>query len=99
MAFRRSGGLGIVVETRPQGEARMPFQFHHIHLRSPDPDATAAFYRTMFAAEITRSVYPAGSQYAGLPKLGMVVGGQRILIHPTPPSGPVGAAPQAPYYG
>ena len=77
----------------------MPFQFHHIHLRSPDPEATAEFYRKMFAAEVTRAVYPAGSPYAGLPKLAMMLGGQRILIHPTPPNRPVGAAPQAPYYG
>ena len=28
------------------------FTYDHIHLRSPDPEATAAFYATMFGAEI-----------------------------------------------
>lgn len=77
----------------------MRFEFHHIHMRSPDPAATAEYYQKMFGAEIARSTYPAGSQYAGMPKLAMNVGGQRILIHPGSPRGPNGAPPQAPYFG
>ena len=67
------------------------FRFHHIHLRSPDPEATADYYEKMFGAEIARSIYPAGSQYAGKPKLAMTLGGQRILIAPAHPSKPNGA--------
>jgi lactoylglutathione lyase len=74
------------------------FRFHHIHLRSPDPEATAGYYEKMFGAEIVRSIYPAGSQYAGKPKLAMTVGGQRILLAPAHPSKPNGA-PEAPYFG
>ena len=74
------------------------FRFHHIHLRSPDPEATADYYQRMFGAEIARSTYPAASQYAGKPKLAMNVGGQRILIAPAHPSKPNGA-PEAPYFG
>jgi lactoylglutathione lyase len=74
------------------------FSFHHIHLRSPDPEATAGYYEKMFGAEITRSTYPATSQYAGKPKLAMNLGGQRILIAPPHPSRPNGA-PQPPYFG
>jgi catechol 2,3-dioxygenase-like lactoylglutathione lyase family enzyme len=33
------------------------YQYDHVHLRSPDPDATARFFETMFGAEVTRSVY------------------------------------------
>jgi len=74
------------------------FRFHHIHLRSPDPEATAGYYEKMFGAEIARSIYPAGSQYAGKPKIAMTVGGQRILLAPAHPSKPNGA-PEAPYFG
>jgi lactoylglutathione lyase len=77
----------------------MTFTFHHIHLRSPDPVATGEFYRKMFGAEIERTVYPAGSAYAGQPKVAMTVGGQRMLIHPVHPKQPTGAAPQAPNFG
>ena len=76
----------------------MQFRFHHIHLRSPDPEATADYYRETFGAEIARSIYPAGSQYAGKPRLAMNLGGQRILIAPAHPGKPNGA-PEAPYFG
>jgi hypothetical protein len=36
------------------------YQYDHVHLRSPDPDATARFFETMFGAEVTRSVDPPG---------------------------------------
>ena len=42
------------------------FTYDHIHLRSPDPDATARFFETMFDAEVTRSVYPPGTLYPPL---------------------------------
>ena len=32
------------------------FRYDHVHLRSPDPDATAAWYAKMFGAEVIRSV-------------------------------------------
>jgi catechol 2,3-dioxygenase-like lactoylglutathione lyase family enzyme len=31
------------------------YRYDHIHLRSPDPDATARFFETMFGAEIRGS--------------------------------------------
>jgi lactoylglutathione lyase len=77
----------------------MTFQFHHIHLRSPDPVATGEFYRKFFDAEVDLSTYPQGSSYAGQPKVAMMLGGQRVLIHPQHPRQPTGAAPQAPNFG
>jgi lactoylglutathione lyase len=77
----------------------MQIQFDHVHLRSPDPEATAEFYRQMFGAEVTRSTYPAGSPYAGKPRLAMSIGGQKVLIAPAHPSKPNAAPPQAPYFG
>jgi lactoylglutathione lyase len=28
------------------------YRYDHVHLRSPDPDATARFFETMFGAEV-----------------------------------------------
>jgi lactoylglutathione lyase len=36
------------------------FRYDHVHLRSPDPEATAAWYARMFGAEIIRSVMSNG---------------------------------------
>ena len=74
------------------------FRFHHVHLRSPDPEATAAFYRRMFGAAVTRAVYPEGSPYAGQPRLALDLGGQRVLIAPAHPTRP-NAVVESPYFG
>ena len=37
------------------------YRFDHIHLRSPNPDATATFFETMFGAEAKRDIYPPGT--------------------------------------
>jgi crotonobetainyl-CoA:carnitine CoA-transferase CaiB-like acyl-CoA transferase len=42
-----------------KGKTMTQFTFDHIHLRSPDPEATAVFYERMFGAEVLRST-PAG---------------------------------------
>ena len=75
------------------------FQFDHLHLRSPDPDATARFFETMFDADVTRSVYPPGTLYPGQMRVTMRVGGQKILIAPTHPHDPMAPSPAFPYYG
>jgi lactoylglutathione lyase len=36
------------------------FRYDHVHLRSPDPDATASWYEKMFGAEVIRSVMSNG---------------------------------------
>ena len=41
------------------------YRYDHVHLRSPDPDATARFFETMFGAEVTRGVYPPGNSIPG----------------------------------
>ena len=75
------------------------YHYDHIHLRSPDPDATARFFETMFNAEVTRGVYPPGTLYPGQMRVTMKVGGQKVLIAPTHPHDPTAASPQFPYYG
>ncbi|HEY0425975.1 MAG TPA: VOC family protein [Rhodopila sp.] len=74
-------------------------RFDHLHLRSPDPDATARFFETMFDADVTRSVYPPGTLYPGQMRVTMRVGGQKILIAPTHPHDPMSPSPAFPYYG
>ncbi len=74
------------------------FKFHHVHLRSPDPEATADFYARMFGADVARRVYPAGSPYAGKPRLALNLGGQRVLIAPAHPTRP-NVAVESPYFG
>ena len=52
------------------------FTFDHIHLRSPDPEATAVFYERMFGAEVLRSAQQ------GEPRVDIKLGGQIIFIAP-----------------
>ena len=52
------------------------FIFDHIHLRSPDPEATAVFYERMFGAEVLRS------SQQGEPRVDIKLGGQIIFIAP-----------------
>ena len=75
------------------------YRFDHVHLRSVNPSAMGDFFETMFAAEVTRDVYPAGPLYPGQQRIRMRVGGQTVLVAPAHPSGATGAAPAFPYYG
>src|SRR6266851_330636 len=51
------------------------FSYDHVHLRSPDPDATAAYYERMFGAEIIKSI-----QSDGRARTDMKVGGVMFFI-------------------
>ena len=69
------------------------FTYDHIHLRSPDPEATAAFYATMFGAEILRS------EQNGATRIDLKLGGTDIFIAAVQPGGAVAPAPSSPYQG
>ena len=69
------------------------FTYEHIHLRSPDPEATAQYYAKMFDAEIIRS-----KQADGSPRIDLDLGGQKVFIALAQPD-KTNAAPQAPYFG
>jgi lactoylglutathione lyase len=69
------------------------FTYDHIHLRSPDPEATAAFYERMFGAEIIRSVQQ------GKPRIDMKVGGANVFIAQVLPDGKTNPPPRTPYQG
>ena len=56
------------------------FAYDHVHLRSPDPDATAAYYERMFGAKVIKSVMS-----NGIERTDMNLGGVTIFIAQTPP--------------
>ena len=68
------------------------FTFDHIHLRSPDPEATATFYERMFGAEVLRSTQQ------GAPRIDLRLGGQDIFIALAAP-GKAAPPPVSPYQG
>jgi lactoylglutathione lyase len=75
------------------------FKYDHVHLRSPDPEATAQFYENMFGAEVSRSLYPAGTRFAGQPRITMKLGGTSFFVAPADPRTPNGDPPKAPHFG
>jgi lactoylglutathione lyase len=71
------------------------FTFEHVHLLSPEPEATAAFYERMFGAEIARSKTPDGG-----PRIDLKLGGMDVFILPVKTGdAAVGAAPGHPHQG
>ncbi len=69
------------------------FQYDHMHLRSPDPEATARFYETMFGAEVLRSKQADGSE-----RIDLNLCGARVFIAPVRDEG-AAQPPSAPYLG
>jgi lactoylglutathione lyase len=69
------------------------FTYDHIHLRSPNPEATAQYYERMFGAEIIRSMQQ------GQPRIDLKLGGANIFIAPVAPGDGVNPAPTTPYQG
>jgi catechol 2,3-dioxygenase-like lactoylglutathione lyase family enzyme len=73
--------------------AMAEFTYDHMHLRSPDPEATAAFYERMFGAQILRSVQN------GTPRIDLKLGGVDVFIMPVAPGSNVNPPPVSPYQG
>lgn len=69
------------------------FTHDHVHLRSPDPEATAQFYERMFGAEVLRSVQQ------GKPRVDLNLCGLNVFIAQAPAGDKIGAAPTSPYLG
>jgi lactoylglutathione lyase len=69
------------------------FTYDHIHLRSPDPEATAQYYERMFGAEVIRSMQQ------GKPRIDLKLGGANIFIAPVTAGDGVNPAPTTPYQG
>jgi catechol 2,3-dioxygenase-like lactoylglutathione lyase family enzyme len=69
------------------------FTYDHIHLRSTDPEKTAAYYARMFDAEIIRTMQD------GATRIDMKIGGQNVFIAPVAPGAKVNPPPVTPYQG
>jgi lactoylglutathione lyase len=65
----------------------------HVHLRSPDPEATAQWFERMLGAEVIRSTQQ------GKPRIDLKLGGARVFIAPVAPGDGVNPAPATPYQG
>lgn len=69
------------------------FTWDHIHLRTPDPEATAKWFERMFGAEIIRSMQQ------GKPRIDIKLGGANIFLAEVKPGDRVNAPPVTPYQG
>jgi lactoylglutathione lyase len=69
------------------------FTYDHIHLRSPDPEATARYYERMFGAEVIRTMQQ------GKPRIDLKLGGANIFIAPVAAGDGVNPPPTTPYQG
>ena len=61
----------------------------HVHLRSPDPEATALWFKQMLGGEIVR----------GVDRIDVKLGGANVFIAPVTSGDGVGMAPQTPHQG
>ena len=69
------------------------FTWDHIHLRTPDPEATAQWFERVFGAEIVRSTMQ------GQPRIDIKLGGANIFTAKVTAGDGVAAAPVTPYQG
>ena len=69
------------------------FAYDHIHLRSPDPEATARYYERMFGAEVVRTMQQ------GKPRIDLKLGGVDIFIAPVAAGDGVNPPPATPHQG
>ena len=69
------------------------YRWDHIHLRGPDPDATAAGFERILGAQVIRSTVE------GKPRIDLKLGGADVFIMPVAPSDNVNPPPVTPYQG
>jgi lactoylglutathione lyase len=69
------------------------FTYDHIHIRSTDPEKTAAYYERMFEAEIIRTPQD------GATRIDMKIGGANVFIAPVTAGSGVNPPPVTPYQG
>jgi catechol 2,3-dioxygenase-like lactoylglutathione lyase family enzyme len=69
------------------------FKWDHVHLRTPDPEATAQWFERMFGAEVIRT------QQQGQPRIDLKLGGANIFLAPVKAGDKVNSPPVTPYQG
>ena len=69
------------------------YTWDHVHLRSPDPEATAQWFEKMLGAQVIRTTQQ------GQPRIDLKLGGANIFIAPVKAGDGVNAPPATPYQG
>jgi catechol 2,3-dioxygenase-like lactoylglutathione lyase family enzyme len=69
------------------------FTYDHIHLRTTNVDATAAWYEYMLGAEVIRTMQ------LGEPRVDLKIGGANVFLAPVAAGDGVNPAPVTPYRG
>lgn len=69
------------------------YTWDHVHLRSPDPEATAQWFEKMLGAQVIRT------QQQGQARIDLKLGGANIFIAPVKSGDGVNAPPVTPYQG
>jgi catechol 2,3-dioxygenase-like lactoylglutathione lyase family enzyme len=69
------------------------FIYDHIHIRSTDPEKTAAYYERMFEAEIIRTPQD------GATRIDMKIGGANVFLAQVKDGDGVSSPPKTPYQG
>jgi lactoylglutathione lyase len=69
------------------------FTYDHIHLRSPNPEATASWYERIFGAEVIRTMQQ------GKPRIDLKLGGANVFIAAVAAGDGVNPPPVTPYQG
>jgi len=75
------------------GSVMAKYTWDHIHLRSPDPEATAQWFEKMLGAEVIRTMQQ------GTPRIDLKLGGANIFIAPVKAGDGVNSPPTTPYQG
>ena len=70
------------------------FAYDHVHLRSPNPDETAAYYERMFGAKIIKSVMS-----NGIERTDMNLGGVMVFIAQVPDDAELSRKPEGSFVG
>ena len=69
------------------------YTWDHVHLRTPDTEATAQWFERMLGAEVIRSTQQ------GAPRIDLKLGGANIFLAPVKSGDGVNAPPVTPYQG
>jgi catechol 2,3-dioxygenase-like lactoylglutathione lyase family enzyme len=88
---RRPGCASVAPSTGRETMAK--FGWDHIHLRSPDPEATAAWYERMLDAQVIRTMQQ------GKPRIDLKIGGNNVFLAPVAAGDGVNPPPTTPYQG
>jgi catechol 2,3-dioxygenase-like lactoylglutathione lyase family enzyme len=69
------------------------YRWDHVHLRSPDPEATAVWFERILGAQVIRSIVE------GQPRIDLKLGGADVFIMPVGANDKVNPPPVTPYQG